>query len=465
MKSEKARLVISLGLSPRTLAGFDSIENTQLVFCSLLELDRIKSLLSFCSHILVNLNDLAKTEPLDAYTLRTWRESFADLVAQSLSPEGIYAQLWGYTENGDWNMAKLGIAVGVRDLYLAGEIAARIADPNHGASSEKESEPALNNLLSFPSNNDTDLSPPAERGFPQNAIPFPVHGLEGSSKAAEALRDLIRKCAAMPSTVIITGESGVGKKQIARALHDHGKNPSANFVVVACVELKAETLDRAFYGEEEGPSGFLNKARGGTLYLEGVDSLGLEEQGRLIPILKNFSEGPQGRIVASTRSDLAEMCRQKRFREDLYFRLSVIDFVIPPLRQRRSDLEALCEALLGEIARKHHMGRKDVSAQSFEKIYLYEWPGNILELKNALEHGALLAQQADRTQIEVGDLPLTVQNAEMKNLQKDSLREAVRRFEREHIQKTLAQFQGSKESTADALGLSLATLYRKLGNG
>jgi transcriptional regulator with PAS, ATPase and Fis domain len=452
---DNSKLLISLGMSPVEYPGLNLPANIQLVFANFLELDQVKTLLTSASHILINLNDLSRTQPLDEYSIRSWRESFSDLITKSKKPNGEHAVLVGVVDSGDWNLAKLGLAIGVRQLSLRTELSSQLFNANPTTALETS---LPDNVVSMSKANGLP------KNIPQNAIPFPVRGLEGSSAASDQLRDLIRRCAPMKTTVLITGEVGVGKRQIARALHGHGKQAQGEFVVVTCANLHRENFETEFYGAQN--PGLLDRAKSGSLFLENIDTLEFFCQGQLLRVLEELtSNDAPTRVFASATQNLQILCEEKRFREDLYFRLNVIEIPIPPLRHRRSDLEELCEALLADISRAHQQGRKQLDAQSFEKIFHYDWPGNVRELKNVLEHACLMAESHGRVEILLEDLPLSVQSAEMKNLQKDSLKEAVRRFEREHIHRTLSQFKGSKESTANALGLSLASLYRKLGTG
>jgi transcriptional regulator with AAA-type ATPase domain len=456
------KLLLFLGFDPQEIAGIRLSESFERVTCSLLELETIKPILQNVSWVLINLDALSRTHPFNESALRKWREVFADLVQKSVAADGRYAQLVGVADAPDWKLAELGISVGVRDLVLLQNLEARVTQSSDRPNVTPGETPA--NILPF-----RDPRSPFPReskepvpGIPLSQIPVPIRGLEGQSKAVEALRNLIRKCAPTGSTLLISGETGVGKEHIARAIHDNSLQAGQSFRVLHCSELTENNFATKFQAGD--PS------RPGSYLIDQVEGLAVPLQSRLAAFLMGLSDQAEAslrpRILVTTQMDLKKLCEKGGFREDLYFRINVIEIAIPPLRMRRGDLEDLTDSLLARIARRNQQRRLALSRATFEKLLHYEWPGNIRELENVLEHASLSAWSRETAEVNPIDLPEHIQSAEMSSTpQKDSLKEAVRRFEKEHIAKTLARFGGSKEVTAQALGMSLASLYRKLGNG
>jgi transcriptional regulator of acetoin/glycerol metabolism len=454
------KLVLFLGFDPSELAQVNLPENYEVVSSSFLELENIKGILQNVNWILINLTNLSQSGHLNDESIKRWREVFSDLVQKSVASDGHYAQLVGVARSPDWQLAELGVCVGTRDLVLLTNVTARLTQTK-SASVDFTKLPEGGNILPF--RDPRALTPTESKDsikIPMNLIPVPIRGLEGQSKAIENLRNLIRKCAPTQSTLLISGETGVGKEHIARSIHEYSQQSHRALKIIHCSELSENNFDQYFSDSSQ--------TRPGTLLIEQIENLSMPLQSRLTAYLVNHghesSESQKPRILVSTQADLKHLCETGKFREDLYFRINVIEIALPPLRHRRGDLEDLSDSLMARIARRNSQKRIFLSSASFEKILHYDWPGNIRELENVLEHGSLSAWSKNSTEILPEDLPEHIQSAEMSPLQKDSLKEAVRRFERDHIAKTLSRFGGSKEVAAEALGMSLASLYRKLGN-
>ncbi len=213
-------------------------------------------------------------------------------------------------------------------------------------------------------------------------------------------------------------------------------------------------------------------ANGGTLFLDEVSELPPDFQVKMLRALQERQITPVGssqslsldiRIVAATQKNLDEMCTQGRFREDLLYRLRVMEIALPSLKERRADIPGLSKTILARLAKRAKRPVLSLSEPVVEKFLLYGWPGNIRELENCLEHAATLSWADEKKSIEVKALPESVQFATMSNSKDQQLKDAVRLFEKEYIASTIRRL-GSKEHAAEALGLSLATLYRKLGS-
>lgn len=283
------------------------------------------------------------------------------------------------------------------------------------------------------------------------------------------------------STVLITGESGTGKEMFAKAIHyasTRGENP---FITVNCGAIPENLLESELFGyekgaftgaNEKGKVGKFELADGGTIFLDEIGDMPLHLQVKILHVLQNMrfervggsrNIGVDVRVIAATNKDLEKMIEEGTFREDLYYRLSVIPLSIPPLRERKADIRKLMYHFLKKY--NTFMNRKiEGFSEEVEELYMnYDWPGNVRELENAVEYGT---NMAFGKVIDIEDVPLRILKKEeeivkFKNMDKP-LAEQVKLFEKEIITKKLQQHNGIKDVVARELGLSRATLYRKL---
>ncbi|MBS1982708.1 MAG: sigma-54-dependent Fis family transcriptional regulator, partial [Bdellovibrionales bacterium] len=320
----------------------------------------------------------------------------------------------------------------------------------------------------------------AQPSIPKHAIPFPIEGLEGTSTAIETVRNLIRKTAPLESNVLVSGPTGSGKERVARAIHRYSARAQGPFVAVNCGALAPGLIESELFGHTKGSFtgasddriGYLEAASGGTLFLDEVTELPLEFQVKLLRVLQDRQITPVGasksvsldlRLVAATKHDIEERVALGKFREDLMYRVRVMDIALPALRERRADLLIIAKTILKKLAKTSRRSVLSLAEPVVEKFLLHTWPGNIRELENALDHAATLCWGDARMIIELRDLPDTIQFATMGTGKDQQLKDIVRNFEREYIASTVRRL-GSKEQAAEVLGLSLATLYRKLGS-
>lgn len=295
-----------------------------------------------------------------------------------------------------------------------------------------------------------------------------IDGVIGCSDAMNRLCQLIKRVAAMPSTVLLLGESGVGKEVAARALHSMSPRAQRPFVPVNCAAISSELIESelfghvkgAFTGASEAHHGLFYYARGGTLFLDEIAELPLPMQTKLLRVLEDRMIRPVGstreipvdiRIVAATNRNLADEVKQGRFRQDLFYRLDVVNITIPPLRQRREDIVPLARHFSAQLA--SHLGVPPVplDAGTLARLQSYEWPGNVRELRNLVERSLIL-----------GYFPLDA-------LPEGSLAEspggsaaALDQVEKSHILEVLATCGGNKSEAARRLGVSRKTVERKL---
>jgi DNA-binding NtrC family response regulator len=274
----------------------------------------------------------------------------------------------------------------------------------------------------------------------------------------------------------VCGETGTGKELVARILHEWGLGSKAPFVAVNCASVSGELFGSELFGHVKGSFtgalrdrlGHFQVADGGTLFLDELGELPLEMQPKLLRALDNGEILPVGaskpvhvqvRLVAATNRDLKEEIAAGRFRDDLYYRLSVIEMQLPPLRERTEDIPPLSEHLLQRIARR--LGRRALSVrrEAMGALMKAPLPGNVRELENVLERAAILA---DGEHVEVGDLPEEISEKVGARVVGDDLRSVMRDLERRHINRVLADTNGNREEAARRLGIDPSTLYRHL---
>lgn len=286
--------------------------------------------------------------------------------------------------------------------------------------------------------------------------------------------DVLNRSAGTPAAILILGESGTGKSVLARFVHDHSEVKDKPFVTVSCPSLSRELLESELFGHVKGAFtgaikdtwGKVDAAKGGTLFLDEIGELPLEIQPKLLRLLQerqyervgeNKTRTASVRVVAATNRNLDECVKNKTFREDLYYRLNVITVTAPPLRQRVSDLKRLSQNFVRFFAKQIRRPVKDFSPEALEKVLSYSWPGNIRELRNAIERAVILAQG---DQIRVNDLPEHLGSHEEKPELMLGSAVTLEELETEHI-RLIVERSESLEMAAHTLGIDPATLYRK----
>jgi DNA-binding NtrC family response regulator len=209
-------------------------------------------------------------------------------------------------------------------------------------------------------------------------------------------------------------------------------------------------------------------ANGGTLFLDEIGEMPLALQVKLLHVIQTRELTPVGdtrvinvdvRVIAATNADLAQRVKEGRFREDLYYRLNVIEISMPPLRERRDDIAVLIKHYMAIYAKEAGKNIKDIDYEAMQAMLGYDWPGNIRELGNTIERAVVLA---DSDTVTIHDLPDKFRTLDLEGVPTSSLRQALDSYEREYIKRSLTEHKGNKETTAEALGVDLATLYRKL---
>jgi two-component system response regulator HydG len=305
-------------------------------------------------------------------------------------------------------------------------------------------------------------------------------GLVGSSAAMRKVYDLVDRVADSEATILITGESGTGKEVFANVIHRRSRRARGPFVAINCSAMPEALLESELFGHtrgaftdaREGRVGLFVEARGGTLLLDEVGDMPLTLQPKILRALQERKVRPLGssnevaidvRVIAATNRDLEGAIEEKRFREDLYFRLNVIQVPLPPLRSRAGDVLPLAQHLLETFAKRAGKPVSGLAPAAAEKLVAYAWPGNVRELQNCIERAVALARFE---QIVVDDLPEKVKDHRPTHLliAADDPSELVpmEEVEKRYVERVLTAVQGNKAAAARILGFERKTLYRKL---
>ncbi len=295
---------------------------------------------------------------------------------------------------------------------------------------------------------------------------------------------LIKKVTSTDATVLVMGESGTGKELVARAVHALSPRADRPFIPVNCGAIPAELLESEIFGHERGAftgaigarAGMFQLANGGTIFLDEVGEMSPPLQVKLLRVLQDREIRPVGadrtirvdvRVIAATNKDLQQEVERSMFREDLFYRLQVIPIVIPPLRERRSDIPLLVEHFMEKHNRKRPDRPVQISEDSMVHLWEYDWPGNVRELENLLERMVILCEDSA---IKVEHLPSNIRSfISEKRIPKPNLSEngldlnsAVEEFENRLIEEALRRTKGNKQAAARLLGLKRTTLVAKL---
>jgi DNA-binding NtrC family response regulator len=302
---------------------------------------------------------------------------------------------------------------------------------------------------------------------------FRFQDLIGKSTKMSAVFEMVRTVAPTKSTVLLRGESGTGKELVARAIHELSSRNHGPFITAACGAMPESLLEAELFGYEKGAftgaveqhKGRIEIADGGTLFLDEIGDISLKTQVNLLRVLQEREFRRIGgknptkvdiRVIAATNKNLEKMIQQNEFREDLYYRLNVITIQLPPLRERKEDIPLLVNHFLDKVsldARKHI---EAVSEETIEKLINYDWPGNVRQLENAIEHAVVVAKES---RLAPRDLPAYLQNLPT---QTQNTGVCLRDIERQHILNVLQAHDWHIKKSADILGINRVTLYNKI---
>ncbi|MBM9616420.1 sigma-54-dependent Fis family transcriptional regulator [Desulfobulbus rhabdoformis] len=305
----------------------------------------------------------------------------------------------------------------------------------------------------------------------QQAFDFP--DLVGESPAIEEMKNLIARVAVSDAPVLVLGESGTGKELAARAIHHHSLRKNGPFVVIDCAAINESVLESELFGYEKGAftgadrptQGLIRAADGGTLFFDEIGELPLKMQAKLLRTLQEREVRPVGstksqpvdiRVIAATNRDLEQEVAKGHFRADLFFRISAIPIIQPPLRERSEDIPLLVTHLLENLSTDRP---KEMGADALRLLQAYHWPGNVRELQNVLRRALALAEEEV---ILPADLPATlvVDCACEKDCSPEN--DSLEAYEQTAVENALRKTGNNKRQAANLLGISEATLYRKL---
>ena len=307
---------------------------------------------------------------------------------------------------------------------------------------------------------------------------FGLENIIGESSVMKEIFEVVQQVAPTRATVLVTGESGTGKELIAKALHQLSPRAKQPFVAVHCAALSATLLESELFGHERGAFtgaherriGRFELAQGGTLFLDEIGEIDPTIQVKLLRFLgersfervgSNKTLSADVRLVTATNKNLEEMVKAGKFREDLFFRLRVVEIELPPLRDRTGDIPLLAHTFLREFARENGKLVNDFTVDALEALMNYAWPGNVRELRTAIEHAVVLSRSE---RVSLRDLPVSVRGGatvgETKLLQGKDL--TVKDAEKQLIMRALRETGGNRTRAAQKIGMSRRTFHRKL---
>jgi transcriptional regulator with PAS, ATPase and Fis domain len=301
-------------------------------------------------------------------------------------------------------------------------------------------------------------------------------GIVAKSPKMMRVVDLARRVAKVDATVLITGESGVGKERIARLVHDESTRAVGPFIAVNCGAITETLLESELFGHTRGAftgaasdrPGLFEAASRGTLLLDEIGEVSPSMQVKLLRVLQereirrvgeNKSRPVNVRILAATNRNLAHGVAEGAFRQDLYYRLKVVELHVPPLRSRREDILPLARVLLADAALRMARKISGLAPRVADQLLRYEWPGNVRELENAMERAVALARGS---RVDLEDLPEEIRQTFPKPVVNKGTVQPISEVEKEYILAVLELNTGNQTRTAEQLGIGSATLYRKL---
>jgi DNA-binding NtrC family response regulator len=307
---------------------------------------------------------------------------------------------------------------------------------------------------------------------------YHFHQLIGKSPSMQKIYELVERISDSSNNVLITGESGTGKELVAKAIHYSGTRKDGPFIAVNCPAIPETLLESELFGYKRGAftdaktdkKGLIFEATEGTIFLDEITEMPPVLQAKLLRVIEERQVRPLGdtnsypidvRIISASNRDVMEMIHQAKFREDLYYRLKVIDIELPPLRERREDIPLLVDHFMSRLDKEPKNKVTGVSEEALKILINYSWPGNVRELENVIQRAMTLCQHEV---ILPEDLPAPMLQEADENPIEKGLREkyTLNQLEKEYIRKVLVEVGGNKSKAAERLGLDRKTLYRKL---
>jgi len=307
---------------------------------------------------------------------------------------------------------------------------------------------------------------------------YHFHQLIGKSSSMQKIYDLIERISDTSSNVLITGESGTGKELVAKAIHYNGIRKEGPCIAVNCAAIPETLLESELFGYKKGAftdaksdkKGLIFEANEGTLFLDEITEMSFTLQAKLLRVIEEKEVRPLGDtksypidvgIISTSNRDIKSLIQQGQFREDLYYRLKVIDIELPPLRDRREDIPLLAQHFIRKFNGEMKKNISSISESTLKILLNYSWPGNVRELENVIQRAITLTRHET---ILLEDLPITMIEEKDESLIGKGFREkyTVSQLEKEYIKRVLLEAGGNKSKAAEILGLDRKTLYRKL---
>ncbi len=308
--------------------------------------------------------------------------------------------------------------------------------------------------------------------------------LIGSGAAMRGVFETIQKVAETDLTVLVHGESGTGKELVAQAIHNKSNRRHKPFVAVNCAAINRELVESELFGHEKGAFtgadgrrvGRFEAADGGTIFLDEIGDMAPETQAKVLRVLQERTLERVGgskpvqvdvRVVAATHRDLTQLVADGKFREDLYYRLKVVEVDLPALRQRTEDIPALCQRFLDEVAERLDRPVKSLSAGALSRLTRHAWPGNVRELRNVIEQAAVLSSgdSIEEADLNLADVPAPADEPAGPSTELsfgDAKRQTVENFERAYLLRALRENDGNVSRTAQAIGMVRQSLQQKI---
>lgn len=331
----------------------------------------------------------------------------------------------------------------------------------------------------------TDKLEEAEKKLRQLTYKYKPEDIIGSSKAINEVKKLIEKAAKVPATVLLRGESGTGKELFANSIHAQSSRSHKNFVRVNCAALSDSLLESELFGYDEGSftgalkggkKGLFEEANKGTIFLDEISEISLNTQAKLLRVLQekeimrvgsNKNIPVDVRVIAATNADLSKAIKEGKFREDLFYRLSILPIYIPPLRDRKEDIPLLVKSFIAKFNDEYGRNIVDISEEALRILQSHDWPGNVRELENTIGR-AIIYMNINEKVIDTIHLPhfnkkkSPVDDRVIAYEEADSLESVLSKTEAEYIKKLYYKLDKNKTRTAKELGISIRSLYYKM---